>query len=310
MGPWTSIILAAFLAILAFGYLLDYLNIRHQARSPGSIPGEFAPYVDVDVLARAEGYAAENARFGAVASIYDNAILVGFVFGGGLVLYDRWIASLGLGFAAGGVVFFLLLLLGRAVLFVPFGLYRVFVIERRHGFCSMTPGLWVSDFLKSTAISMVLASAAAYGGLLIVQASPTLWWLWLWAFFLAASLLVMYISPRVIEPLFNRFTPVDDPALVEAASDLMARAGIRVAKVFKMDASRRTGHTNAYFAGLGRTKRIVLYDTILEKLDREEVLSVLAHEAGHWTGRHLVKRLAVMEAVSFAALYAAFRLVG
>src|SRR3990170_4565418 len=163
--------------------------------------------------------------------------------------------------------------------------------------------------LFESVFGSVLAAVLIGSGLWIIKASPGLWWLWLWGFFFAFSLFMMYLSPYVIEPLFNRFDEVDDPDLKERIRKVLAKAGITVAKVQKVDASRRSSHTNAYFTGIGSVKRIVLYDTLMERLDRDELVSVLAHETGHWKGKHLFKGMALMEALALVVLYAAHRLL-
>jgi STE24 endopeptidase len=150
-----------------------------------------------------------------------------------------------------------------------------------------------------------LVSALLAGALLIVQASPKLWWLWLWFFYFIFSLFMMYISPYVIEPLFNKFAPVDDAELSEKITQLLAKTGIKVSRVFKMDASKRSRHSNAYFTGIGRVKRIVLFDTLLNDMNHDEILSVLAHEAGHWKKKHILKSIIVSEVVSIAVFFIA-----
>lgn len=309
MSQIAGIILALYIFIIAFNFVLDYLNVRSM-RAPGKLPEVFTRYNDADVIARAGDYMVHNTWFGVASSVYNNALLLVFIFCGFLELYDRWIRSLGLGFIASGLLFFIPIFFSSTILNVPFALYRTFVLERRHGFSTTTPALWATDLLKSTVISLVIFALVASVGLWVVMMSPGSWWLWLWGFFLAFTVSMMYLSPYIIEPLFYKFTPIDDPELLEGIKGLLRKAGIRVSRVFKMDASRRTSHTNAYFAGLGSTKRIVLYDTLLEKLSKVEILAVLAHEAGHWKRRHLMKRLIFMEAASLLTLYVSFQLLG
>jgi STE24 endopeptidase len=173
----------------------------------------------------------------------------------------------------------------------------------------MTMKLWITDFIKSTLISTVLMVIVLICGLWIVLKSPDLWWFYVWSFFFIFSIFMMYISPYVIEPLFNKFTPLQGERLEEKIKAMMARTGIRISRVFKIDASKRSHHTNAYFTGIGKTKRIVLYDTLLRKMDEDEVLAVLAHEAGHWKKKHVLKMIVVFEALSLAAAYLAFRVL-
>ncbi|MFV1950773.1 MAG: M48 family metallopeptidase, partial [Nitrospinota bacterium] len=158
-------------------------------------------------------------------------------------------------------------------------------------------------------ITSIIAGILISVGLWLVSSSPDYWWLWIWGFFLAFSLFIMYISPYVIEPLFNKFTPIDDEKLEERIKALAEKAGIKVSRIFKIDASKRSRHTNAYFTGIGRVKRIILYDTLLEKLDNDEVIAVLAHELGHWKKKHVLKRIIVSEAVAFVSLYISFKII-
>lgn len=308
MDNLLTALIIMYLAIAAFGYLLDYLNMRHLERNALKIPPEFEGAVDADFLARARDYTVENTRSNAVVSVFNNVIVVCFlVFG--LGPYDSWISSLGLPFITSGIFFFLVLSLLETALSAPWGLYRTFRIEKKYGFNTTTMGLWAGDLLKSIVLSFVIGATLIAAGLWIVEASPSFWWLWVWLFFLAFTVFIMYVSPYVIEPLFNRFEEVRDAGLEEGIRSIMRKAGITVGRILKIDASKRTRHTNAYFTGIGRVKRIVLYDTLMEKLDRDELLTVLAHETGHWKKKHLLKTLAGMEAITLAALYISFRLL-
>jgi len=195
------------------------------------------------------------------------------------------------------------------LLSIPFDLYSTFKIENKYGFNTMTPKLWLIDFLKSILLSTVLSGIVVSVGLWIIQLSPNYWWLWVWGFFLIFSLFMMYISPYVIEPLFNKFTPIEEKGLEDKIKELLQKINIKVSKVFKMDASKRSRHTNAYFTGIGRVKRIILYDTLLEKMDQDEILSVLAHEAGHWKKKHVLKMIFILELISLIGIYISFRIL-
>ncbi|MBI5587007.1 MAG: M48 family metallopeptidase [Deltaproteobacteria bacterium] len=294
-----------YIAIAAFGYALEYLNIRHLRRRHSPLPQELEREIDPDLLSRAEAYTIGKTKFGIVSSLCNNSVFLVFFFGGGLEWYDRWIKSLGHEFMLSGVLFFILLSFAVSVLNIPFKLYHAFVIEKRYGFNTMTPLVWAADLVKGAAVSTALMVVAVSAALWLYAESPEFWWVWLWFFYLGLSIFLMYVSPYVIEPLFNKFEPVGDPALEESIRGLMGKAGIKVSRVFKMDASRRTAHTNAYFTGIGRVKRIVLYDTLLEKLTGKEIAAVLAHETGHWKKRHLLKGIMLSEAVALISLYLA-----
>lgn len=305
------IILIAYLLVNGSGYLLEYLNLRRVKRPAHKIPPEFEGRIDPDFLEKTVDYLIENTRIGAVYSILSNAVTVFFIFGPPLERYNSWVSSLNLPFMVSGLAFFLFLFYAGLILSIPFGLYRAFKIEKRFGFNTMTPGLWAVDALKSALISTFFVGLAISAALWAVEKSPGFWWLWLWLwlFFLLFSLFMMYISPYVIGPLFNKFERIEDRPLEDRIKRLMDKAGLEVTRIFKVDASKRTRHTNAYFTGIGKAKRIVLYDTLLEKLNEDEVVSVLAHEAGHWKKKHILKNAALTQCLALAAMYASFRLL-
>lgn len=305
----TLALLIAYLLINAAGWLLSWLNLRHLLRRAGRIPEGFEGVLDPEALARSAAYTVENHRVDLVESLIGSVVLLIFLFGGILEAYDRWTASLGGSFVFTGVLFFLCLSLLQTMLDIPFSLYRNFRVEARYGFNTMPPRLWLADLLKSLAIGMVLIALLTAGALFLVLGSPHWWWLWVWGFFAAVSLFLIYLSPYVIEPLFNKFEPIRSEGLEGEIRALLRKAGLEVSRVLQVDASRRSRHSNAYFTGIGRVKRIVLYDTLLERLDTREILAVLAHEAGHWKRHHLLKRLIVSEAVALLCCYAAFRLL-
>ena len=273
------------------------------------VPREFEGSMNETTMRRIQDYEADKTRFGFVSSLFGDITVIVFIFCGLLNFYNSWITSLNLPFLVSGWLFFMLLSCAVEFLSAPFSLYQTFRIENAYGFNTMTPKLWVSDFLKSILISTLLLSVIIFGGLWLIQWSPDHWWLLVWGFLLVFSIFIMYISPYVIEPLFNKFTPVEDEALREKIIALASKAGIHASRVLRVDASKRSRHTNAYFTGIGKTKRIVLYDTLLEGMTRDEILAVLAHEIGHWKKRHLLKRMVILEAVSLIALYLSFRLI-
>lgn len=308
LSPALIFIVGLYLASAGAGLALEFLNLKRLNERWGEVPPGFEGHIDGDSLARSREYTIENARLAMAEKLAGSIAALVFVL---FLLkpYDRWIASLGGGFIASGAVFFMLLLFAEALVSAPLAFWRVFRIERKFGFSAMTPGLWAADLAKSIAISSALAFFFICAALWIVSLSPGLWWFWIWVLFLGFTIFMMYVSPHLIEPLFNRFDEVEDPGLRDGIREALQKAGIRAGKVLKVDASRRTSHTNAYFTGIGSVKRIVLYDTLLKKLGTEEIISVLAHEAGHWRGRHLLKGLMAAALIGFAALYISHRVI-
>ncbi len=303
------IILLSYLFIVLFGYWLRALNLKYLKKYGADIPLEFEGYIDAQVLKKTCDYTVENSRFSFIKSIFDNIILLVFLFGGLLNIYNSWILSLNKGFILSGFAFFLILTYAETVISIPFSLHSTFKIENKYGFNTMTPRLWIADFFKSLMLTTILMGALIFVGLWLVSISPDYWWLYVWGFFLVFGLFIMYISPYVIEPLFNKFTPVEDKILEDKIKNTAQKVGIKVSRIFKMDASKRSTHTNAYFTGIGKVKRIILYDTLLKKMDRDEIIAVLAHEIGHWKKKHVLKRIIVSEVIALAALYISYQIL-
>ena len=305
-----GLVFGAYVAVLLVQGVLKALNLRHLAVHGDKVPEGFEKEIDSALLARTSRYTLENSRVSSVASVLDAVVVAVFLFGGLLPVYDRWIASLVPSFYVAGIGFFLFIMSFEFLKDIPFSLYRNFVVEKRYGFNTMTFRLWLTDLLKGFLLSTVIGALVIAGALALVRWSPEYWWLWVWGFFFAVTVFLMYLSPYVIEPLFFKFQPVSVEGLEDRIREVLEKADLKVSRVFQMDASRRSRHSNAYFTGVGRVKRIVLFDTLLEQMDGDEVVAVLAHEAGHWKLRHVLKRLIMTEAIALVLFYAAYRLIG
>jgi STE24 endopeptidase len=303
-----TLIFFVYLLKEGFEYLLRYLNFRHMKKFGLTVPSVLEGKIDVDLLKKTQAYETEKTRFGFISSLFGNIVTIIFIFGGLLNIYNSWVVSLQVPFIVSGLLFFLILSYANTVISIPFSLYSTFKIENKYGFNTMTPKLWLKDFFKSIILSTIITGILVSVGLWIVQSSPGAWWIWIWGFFLVFSLFMMYISPYVIEPLFNKFTPLEEQVLVEQIKHMLHKVCITVSRVFRMDASKRSRHTNAYFSGIGRVKRIILYDTLLEIMNHDEILAVLAHEAGHWKRRHILKMIIATEFLSFFLLYGVSRI--
>ena len=303
------LILFLFFLTLAARLWLRRLNLDHLARHGHEVPAGFQGVIDGPLLARTSDYTQANSRIGLVEALFGSLLLALFLFAGPLAWYDRWITSLADSFIVQGVLFALGLMLFQTLLDVPFSLYRTFVLEERFQFNTSTPRLWLTDLLKSLGIGSLLLALLVAGALALVQASPNGWWLWVWAFFAVITVLLMYLSPVLIEPLFFKFQPLQNEQLAQRVKAVMAEAGLQVERVQQVDASRRSKHSNAYFTGIGRVKRIVLFDTLLEQMDDDEIIGVLAHEAGHWKLGHIWKRLLTMELASLVTCWLAWQLL-
>jgi len=302
------IFLLLYIAIHIFELWLEYLNYKNLRINASNVPAEFAEHISVDTLEKTNRYTIDNMRFGIITSLVGSAETLIFIFGGLLAWYNGWVNSLELSHITSGIVFFLILTYVKGALGTPFSLYSTFKIEKKYGFNTMTLKLWITDGIKGIAISAILMSLLISVALWICYSFQQ-WWLPVWGFFLVFSLFMMYISPYVLEPLFNKFVPIEDEELEDEIKETVARAGITVSGVYKMDASKRTKHSNAYFSGIGAVKRIVLFDTLLEQLTKEELLAVLAHEAGHCKKKHIIKNLILIETFLLIGAYGAFTLM-
>jgi STE24 endopeptidase len=302
-------VLSTWLLTVAIGLGLRALNLRHLRRHGATVPAGFEGEIDPERLRQAAAYTAAQSRTGLIETLFDDGVVLVFFFGGLLPLYDRWIGGLTGSFIGAGVLFALGLLLVQTVLGIPFDLCRTFRLEARFGFNTTTGNLWLADLGKSLAISLVLLGLLGAAGLWLVQASPAWWWLWVWLLFALVTLVLLVISPYLIEPLFFKFEPLKREGLEEQVRALMGKAGLQVSRVMQVDASRRSRHSNAYFTGIGRVKRIVLFDTLLEQMSDREVLAILAHEVGHWKKGHLSKRLLWTQLISLGGFWLAHRLL-
>lgn len=277
-------------------------HIRHIARHRASVPAEFAPKVPLAAHQKAADYTVAKTRLGLVGMLWGGAVLIGFTLLGGLQLLSLALLPLtgpGLWHQLALVVAFGVI---SSLLDLPLDWYRQFVLEQRFGFNKMTPGLWFTDLIKSSIVGAVIGLPLLWVVLTLMDKSGDLWWFYTWLVWSGFQLLMIAIYPSVIAPMFNKFTPLEDASLKQRIESLMARVGFASRGLFVMDGSKRSAHGNAYFSGFGRAKRIVFFDTLLSRLELQEIEAVLAHELGHFKLRHIVKRVAVMFAMSLAFL--------
>ncbi|HDP26404.1 MAG TPA: M48 family peptidase [Deltaproteobacteria bacterium] len=308
-----SLLLLVFLALYALHVFtrvfLQILNRSSLKLHGHEIPGVFSGVVDVETLKKMRDYTLADTSVGSAEELITDIAIIIVMLGGVL----PWLLGLDLfqntHFILSGLMFFLLIGFLLTLLGIPFDLYRTFVIERRFSFSTITASLWLRDLALSLAVSAVLAGILLGGLLGLIHVAPALWWLLAWLFFILFQLLITWIYPVLIAPLFNRFEPIEDRQLTEKITDTFHRAGLQVKGIYMMDAGKRSRHTNAYFTGIGRTKRIVLYDTLLENHTPDEISVVLAHELGHWKKGHVRLQIALSFLLSLVVLYTAYLLI-
>jgi STE24 endopeptidase len=279
---------------------LAWRHVAHIRAHRGRVPDAFAAQIDLAAHQKAADYSSAKTRFAMLDGVVGAAVVLGFTFGGGLELLHQ-LAALWLpqGIAQ-GLALIALVVLATTLIDLPLDYYRAFVIEARFGFNKMTPGLFFADAARHLALGAVLLLPLAALILWLIRELGEYWWLYAWAVTVAYGVFVQFIAPTVIQPLFNKFSPMDDPELKERVERLLRRCGFKVKALMKMDGSRRSSHGNAYFTGFGESKRIVFFDTLLQQLNPAEVEAVLAHELGHFKLRHIVKRMVLTSAMSLA----------
>ncbi|MEY3295855.1 MAG: hypothetical protein RLZZ451_1903 [Pseudomonadota bacterium] len=292
----TLLFLALVLFSAATQVWLAFRQIRHVARHRDAVPAYFRASVPLESHQKAADYTLVRERFGLVRLGVQLVFVLMWTVGGGIAWLNGWLA--GAVAPANGPLGYQVALLGAfiAISFVldlPFDAYSTFRIEQRFGLNRMGPGLWIADQAKSLVITLVLLLPLAALILWLMGFAGPAWWLWAWAASVAFMLLLMMVYPTLIAPLFNRFEPLADATLADRVQGLMDRCGFAARGLFVMDGSSRSAESNAYFTGLGRSKRVVLYDTLIAQLSRGELLAVLAHELGHFKLRHMPKQLGV-----------------
>jgi STE24 endopeptidase len=302
MNTFSWIFLLALGLSLILKLWLAHRQLRHVAANRAQVPAAFAETIELEAHQKAADYTLTNTRQGRLELVYTSLLLVGWTLGGGLQWLDSVWQQFGWDAIPAGVAMLVSAFVIMAVLELPFSLYHTFVIEERFGFNRTTFATFAGDLLKQTLLMLILGVPLAWAALWLMQESGGLWWLYLWLLWAGFSLLMLWAYPTVIAPLFNKFNPLEDEQLQEKIQSLLNRCGFKSQGIFVMDGSRRSGHGNAYFTGMGQNKRIVFFDTLLKTLEADEIEAVLAHELGHFKRRHVQKRIVTMMLMSLAGL--------
>lgn len=299
---FTLLFLFAFALTLTARLWLTLRHIRFVAAHRAAVPADFAERIGLPAHQKAADYTVDRSRMAIFSTLVDAGLLLAQTLGGGLAwLHDFWSPRLGELPYGLAMIFSLLAISG--LIDLPLSLYRQFVIEARHGFNRMTLGLFFADLVKQTLLGIAIGAPVILAVLWLMGAMGTFWWLYVWLFWCLFNLLILFIYPTWIAPLFNKFSPLADGEMKTRIEALLVRCGFRSSGLFVMDGSKRSSHGNAYFTGFGNTKRIVFFDTLLARLTPSEVEAVLAHELGHFRKKHIVKRIVFMFAASLGLLW-------
>jgi len=309
--PWFTVIFLFALAVsLAMQLWLARRQVQHVAANRTAPPAHFATRITLAAHQKAADYTIARTRLGMLETVLEAIVLLALTLGGGLAVLAARADLLPVDTLWQDVALVVAVTLLAALIGLPISWYRTFVIEERFGFNRMTLGLWLADLAKGALLGALLGIPLLTLVLWLMARAGTLWWLYAWLVWVAFQMLMLVLFPTVIAPLFNKFRPLADEPLRARVERLLARCGFAAKGLFVMDGSRRSSHGNAYFTGFGAARRIVFFDTLLSRLQPEEIEAVLAHELGHFKLKHVVKRIAWFAAASLLLLALLGWLVG
>ncbi len=297
---------SAFVILIVAGAAIElWLSWRQEATVASlrtAVPLAFAASVTAAEHAKAADYTVARARFGRIGTLVDAALTLALTVGGGIAALDAVWRHTRLGEPWLGVAVIGSCALAAQLITLPLSVWRTFVLEARFGFNRTTPMLFLTDLAKGLGLAVLLGGPLLLATLMLMERAGNWWWIWAWGLLLGVMFLMAWAWPAFIAPLFNRFSPLEDAALKGRIEALLARCGFASKGVFVVDNSRRSSHGNAYFTGIGRNKRIVFFDTLLERLAPAEIEAVLAHELGHFKLKHVRARLLLSIATTFVGL--------
>lgn len=305
MNSFTLIFLIALAICYATQFWLSKRQADHVADHRSAVPDAFKDRVSLEAHQKAADYTIEKGKLGIIDSVIGIVVLLVLTIGGGInTAFVFWSAQVTSPILA-GIAALATIFLAMTLIDIPTSVYQTFVIEEKYGFNKSTVTQFIKDHLLQLGLSAAIGLPILALILWVMDNVGSMWWLWAWGIIMGFSLLMSWLFPTLIAPLFNKFTPMQEGSLKDRIQDLLARCGFNSQGIFIMDGSKRSGHGNAYFTGLGNNKRIVFFDTLVNSLDEEELEAVLAHELGHFKRKHVIKMLvatSVMSLISLAIL--------
>lgn len=291
MQSFTLIFIVALLLTTVIQIWLSARHIRYVRAHQNKVPEDFSGQISLADHNKAAHYTCAKTRAGYPGIFLHTTLLLIFTLGGGLnalsVFWFGWFSDP----IIHGMALILSTFLIMGLFEIPLSYYRIFVIEEQFGFNKMTPGMFFADLVRQAMLMTLLGAPLLFGILWLMERMGENWWFYAWIAWIIFNLFLLAVFPSWIAPLFNKFTPLEDPSLRERIEQLLKKCGFKSSGLFVMDGSRRSNHGNAYFTGFGKTKRIVFFDTLLSRLEPAEIEAVLAHELGHFKHRHVIKRI-------------------
>ncbi|OIR04512.1 hypothetical protein GALL_134480 [mine drainage metagenome] len=303
----TSVLTCTFVTLLIATTLIRmWLGRRHISfvqQHRNQVPAAFNGSISLDAHQKAADYATAKTKLVVIETTAQAALLALLTLGGGLqAIDDIWRHLLSTQEISRGALVICSALLVSSLIDLPFDYYKTFVVDEKFGFNKMTPAMFFSDLIKHSIVGIALGAPILFAALWLMQGAGQYWWFYLWVVWAAFNLIMLAVYPTFIAPLFNKFSPLQDDVLKQRIETLLTKCGFKSQGLFVMDGSSRSSHGNAYFTGFGASKRVVFFDTLLERLNADEIEAVLAHELGHFKHHHVIKRIALLFFMSFAGL--------
>ena len=302
MNEFTYVFLLALTAWFSFRWWLNERQIKYVVQHRDNIPEYFAGKLSIDDHHKAADYAVAYGRLTRYQLVFDSALLLVWTLGGALTLLDQFWASDQASPIWHGIWFMLSVVIISSLVSLPFSIYQTFNIEQKFGFNHTTRAVFISDLIKGLVINLLIGIPFLWIVLWLMQVTGTLWWFYVWLVSVGFIFLMYWGYPTFIAPLFNKFKPLDNESLKQRIEKLLQQCGFESKGVFVMDGSKRSSHSNAYFGGLGNSKRVVFFDSLMEQLEDDEIEAVLAHELGHFRLNHIKKGFVQMNLYMLALL--------
>lgn len=303
MTAFTTLFLSLLVLTTLIRFWLGRRHIAYIQSHRNTVPPAFANNISLEAHQKAADYSSAKTRLVITESLVQAVLLFALTLGGGLQWIDEvWRGILPDAEIFRGALVILSAFVISSLIEIPLDYYKAFVVDERFGFNKMTRGMFFTDMIKHAVVGLALGAPLLFAALWLMQGAGNWWWLYLWVLWSGFNLLMLAVYPTVIAPLFNKFSPLTDEALKTRIETLLTRCGFKSQGLYVMDGSRRSSHGNAYFTGFGAAKRVVFFDTLLDRLDADEIEAVLAHELGHFKHKHVIKRIALMFVVSFFGL--------
>jgi STE24 endopeptidase len=278
-------------------------QVAHVQANRAQVPAAFAADISLESHQKAADYSSAKTKLALTEVVVQALLLLAFTLGGGLQwLDDAWRNVLPNAEIIRGALVICSAMLISALIDIPFEYYKTFTVDEKFGFNKMTPNMFFSDLVKHSLVGIALGAPILFAALWLMQGAGQYWWFYLWVVWSVFNIIMLAVYPTFIAPLFNKFTPLADESLKSRIEALLTKCGFKSQGLFVMDGSARSSHGNAYFTGFGSSKRVVFFDTLLSRLNTEEIEAVLAHELGHFKHHHVIKRIAMLFFMSFVGL--------